>query len=79
MNKIITFKQKKIFKKILVEALLFAITVIIGLTVYNSVGILLEERLGFHYLIAAIGATLSNFMVQFLLSKFLVFSHYKVF
>lgn len=79
MNKIITFKQKKFSKKSWLEALLFAITVIIGLTVYNSVGILLEERLGFHYLIAAIGATLSNFMVQFLLSKFLVFSHYKVF
>lgn len=75
-NKFITFQQKQVTKRTPIQFILFFILALGGMFVYSYTALFFEEIVGFHYAIASIAGTIVNFLIQFLISKFVVFRKY---
>jgi putative flippase GtrA len=75
-NKLITFRQKQVSKRTPIQFILFFVLALCGLFIYSYTALFFEEVVGFHYAIASIVGTISNFLIQFLISKFVVFRKY---
>jgi putative flippase GtrA len=77
LNRKFTFREKKFYFYSPIQFIMFLSIGLIGMTVYSLTAFYLESIFQIHYLLAAIGGTLVNFIVQFFFSKYLVFSSKK--
>jgi len=80
MNKFFTFKKKEFTKKTPLEMFLFVCVEVFGIWYYSMISIFFESKFNliwpsfnFNYLLAAMIATIINFLTRFPLTKFIVF------
>jgi glycosyltransferase involved in cell wall biosynthesis len=72
-NKTFTFNQKKFSKSSTIQFIIFFIFAVLGLLIYSNIATLLEKALNFHYVFASIGGTIFNFLIQFMINKYIIF------
>lgn len=74
LNKLFTFQDKEWTKITFLLFFNFTLVAITGLCVYTTIATIFEEVLNVHYILSGLVSTILNFVIQFILTKLLVFN-----